>query len=356
MRNLMILSGIFAVCGGVSKADIRWDLSLNGTAGIGYAFEDLRRDGDLITGDAAAFTIDTFDNSGLITELDFQAALVGVASPDLSFGALIEGFNLTSRFRDEVFQGQAFVTGNFGTLVFGATDGAYDRVLKENDKGQTILDAPAVAWMEHGSNSGLDNPDTNVLRYDLVRGGFTFSTSITRRTDFDMDTASNITSSDLGVGLAWQGKIGQTTVEVGVARQVNNKDVPTPVPDTRAVREATGFSVSISQDDFGATLTHSKFEREFRPRSVSLGSGRTTFTSISGWKRFGELTLGAIYSEQEQHEFTGGAYSGDAYGVWAEYDLNDNAKISLGHGASEFLDFPTFVEDRRTTMGLIYSF
>ena len=138
MKKLIIVTGAFLVLVQSVYAQVNLDASLHGSAEAGYVFKDERID--------TTNPFSYYNNSGLLYDLNIQGAVVGNTSTRLSFGAVFDLYNVFAPNDEETeLDLQVYLSGTFGTLVYGDTEGAYDRVLREVDIGDTIGDAPDLA-------------------------------------------------------------------------------------------------------------------------------------------------------------------------------------------------------------------
>jgi len=350
MKKLIVIASVYLVSVQPVYAQVTFEAFLQGSAEVGYALQDKRS--DTVASDSIAFPF-VVEDIGPRYDLNLNGAVVGNTDTGLSFGAAIDAYiNLDPNEEETNLDLQVFVSGTFGTLAYGDTVGAYDRVLREIDIGNTIGNTPDLAWLEHGSNNGLDS-DANILRYDFVWQNLTVSAS----------TSSRETSSDLGLGISWNRKLGDHDVSVGIAHQFNDRGLYTS--EGGITKRATGISLAASNDIQGFVLNYSKFDRRFLigPEFVD---DTTDYWAASYWRSFGQARIGVNASRQRRANPEGGGFnmfSGDGYGVWLEYDINPNATFSLGHGWSKFSDYGAPVPAGnhsitavKTSLGVIVTF
>ncbi|MCY3872699.1 MAG: porin [Rhodobacteraceae bacterium] len=146
-------------------------------------------------------------------DIDVNFGMTGSTDTGLSFGASID---LDEAQDADTFNknGHVFVSGIFGTLTLGDTDGAFDKALEEVGKGGSIAD-DHTSHPGYNGNGGLDGETGNggnILRYDYSLGGITVSAS----GEFGAMDSSN---SVVGAGVAWSGDIGGVGMGIGLGFQ-----------------------------------------------------------------------------------------------------------------------------------------
>ena len=160
MKRVFLTSTYLVAIGGMAAADV----SVSGSAELG---------------------VKGSKSSDVQFHRDIQVAfgLSGATDTGLSFGATAKVHEAeASRFEKQ----SVHLTGAFGTLTLGDTDGAFDAALEEVGAGGAIAD-DHTGHKGYNGNPGLDGTvnAANVLRYDYSLGGITTSVS----GEFDADDA-----------------------------------------------------------------------------------------------------------------------------------------------------------------------
>ena len=169
MKRVVLTTTSLVVAGGMAAADV----SVSGSAELGVA---------------GAKGMDAIFHK----DIDVNFSLSGATDSGLSFGASID---LDEAQDADTFNknGHVFVSGVFGTLTLGDTDGAFDKALTEVGSGGAIADNH-TGHPGYEGNSGLDGftgNTGNILRYDYALGGVTASVS----GNFDeMDSSHSVPS------------------------------------------------------------------------------------------------------------------------------------------------------------------
>lgn len=284
MKKVLFATTALVATAGVAAAEV----SLSGSAEIG-----------ILGGDS----IDT----QFFHDFDVKFTLSGETDNGLTFGATMD--------LDEVFGGgtdtiptavdiggadvndsSVFISGNFGTITMGDTDGAFDWALQEIGIGSAIADDHTT----HGGfsgNSGLDgSTDAQIARYDNTFGDFAIAISA-ELDDAPVDTAG----TTWGLGLKYSAALGGVDLGFGLGYQENDLD------------DIVGVSIDAQfAGGFRAILNYS--DQDTTGDYVGIGLGYT----------MDALTVSANYGEFE----TGV----DGYGLAVNYDLGGGAVVQFGYG------------------------
>lgn len=266
------------------------DLSVSGAGELGLTSNDMNVGEDL----------------SLHTDFDIVWSFTGATDGGLSFGA-------TGDWDEAPVEEAAaiFVSGAFGTITGGDTDGAFDAAMMDIANGGLAGEA------DHFSgNSDLDNvADTQQLvRYDIGFGSTTVSASWENG-----NTAAATTKQTIGLGA----KMSFGAISVGTGYQQNDGDTMSGVSVQGAVGPA---SLTLSY----ATVTDDA-------AGVAYAAGTKTTTGLSATFTAGAATIGVAYEDLNSKL---GADT-DAWGAWVDYSLGGGAtaKVAAGEdhtGASKF--------------------
>ena len=352
MKNVLFATTALVAMGGTAFAGGHTGITFGGSAEIGVFMID----SEIPLGSPGARR----ENDGdlrLHHDMDMDITFSGTTDNGLTFGADVDLDEISGGISSNAGPHTVFVSGAFGTLTIGDTDGAFDKALTEIAVGSTIADDP-----EHGGysgNSGLDGLyDGQIARYDYAFGDLTFSVSV----ELDDDEGDGVIGSGLaassgggsnvaadgdpifGVGVAWSGDFGGTTLGVGIGYQTVDVDalqfrpaaadnaggaaqtagVPTDVPSAVGTHEFVGASVTAG---FGALTAIVNFTTSDRP----VGFGDDDYIGVSLEYVAGDLTVGANWGENDNS--VSGAT--DGFGVFASYALADGVALVAGYGSSE---------------------
>ncbi|MCV2863941.1 porin [Defluviimonas sp. WL0075] len=227
------------------------------------------------------------------------------------------------KFDDEA----VWVSGSFGKITLGETDGAYDWALQEIYSGTSLFDdhsTHAGAYWFTGLDGAYDN---QIMRYEYSFGDFAVAisaeqddgrTSTLGSCGYDgvtflclkqtMTSGRATGDTILSIGGKWSGSLSGADVQVGVGYTTANDVDEWGV--SAAASLANGFSVNAGYADFSATGVSADW--------WGLGAAYTT----------GALLVGVNYGEY------GGDAMGSGFGLVVNYDLGGGAVAMLGYGSS----------------------
>lgn len=187
-----------------------------------------------------------------------------------------------------------WISGAFGTLTMGDTDGALDWALQEvNLVGGSIDDSETIHAGFNG-NAGLDGSnDGQILRYDYSFGDFAFAASV------ELDDLG-ATDDVFGLGVTYGADLGGVVLGLGLGYQTfSNLDFWGASVDADF---GNGFVAGISYMDMDTAGDH-----------FGIGLGYT-MDALSVGLNYGEFSTGA-----------------DGFGLAVNYDLG-GAVVQFGYG------------------------
>jgi outer membrane protein OmpU len=205
------------------------------------------------------------------------------------------------------------VSGGFGTVTMGDTDGAFDwAMIETNVVGGSIADDET----EHSGfagNGGLDaTEDGQVLRWNYSMGAIGIAASLEQ----DGNNAANTNDDATGLGLTYSLDAGGTAISLGLGMQ-----------DATATSDITGFSIRAVMDN-GLTLAANTSDQTTGTGSidrVGVGLGYT-MDALSVGFNWGEVTT----------KTTGGADAvADGVGLAVNYDLGSGAVAMFGYSSGK---------------------
>lgn len=256
-----------------------------------------------LSGSAEMGLIDTGGEVEFHTDFDVRFTLSGETDNGLTFGATIDLDEVSGGIPNTSGSDAIFISGNFGTITMGDTDGAFDFALSEVAGGTAIND-DHTAHDGYNGNSGLDGTyDGQIARYDYSFGDFAFAVSA----ELD-DTGGG--DEVIGVGGRWSGSVGGLSdLAVGLGYQDNG------------VTDLTGVSVRAGFGEFGAVLNYTDASTGGDHTAVGVTYGMDAFLVHVNWGEYSGCA-GGFCSD------------GDGFGVALNYDLGGGAIVALGYGDS----------------------
>lgn len=254
--------------------------------------------------------------------IDVRFKMSGETDGGLSFGAQIDlddAVDMSNAGRDTIDeQGfsdfTVFISGDWGTLTLGDTDGALDWALTEagnvGNPGSIADDETAHAGYVGSYLDGNGAGDGQILRYDYSFGDFSFAISA------EDDATGGVGPADMGYALGFKYSVdfGGGSLGLGLGYQQN-------VGDTISI---TGVSATYASDagfSIGAVYADWDDNANVFDANWGIGMGYTT----------GAISLHLNYGVIE---FVNGT-SNEGYGLAAAYDLGGGASLHLGYGYSD---------------------
>ena len=235
-----------------------------------------------------------YDETQFWQDVGVTFSMSGETDGGLAFGTSIDLDEAGGSFGDDDDGTSVYISGAFGKLTLGDTDGGFDWAMAETGMGTSITD-DHTTHMGYNGNGGLDGYwEGQVLRYEYSSGDFAAAVSA------EMDDSGNgETVFGLGVKYAMSG------VNVGVGYQsVYGYDIIGASVSGEA--GAMKYVVSYSDNAYDG-YTH-----------MGLGLGYTS----------GALMVAANYGV-----FDYGSYEEDGFGMVANYDLGGGAVVMAGYAS-----------------------
>jgi len=266
------------------------------------------------------------------TDIDVLFRMSGETDNGLSFGAgvdLDENGAFTVNDDGGAFM---FLSGNFGTITMGDTDGALDWALTEagniGNPGSIADDETAHAGYLGSYGDGAY--DGQILRYDNTFGGVGVALSV------EMDDAG-VRDSGFAVGLRYGMDMGGADVNFGIGYQFVDFD------GAGTESDIVGVSATVASNGFSAGVEYTQMNNSLMADITHIGLGL-------GYAS-GAFSVGANWGQYDV-DGLGPDFSG--FGLAAAYDLGGGASIKAGYGVS---DFDGLAPDANTfSLGVAMSF
>ena len=325
MKNVLFASTALVAFGfagaAFAEAHASTSISLSGAAELGFTSVD---DGGAQDGELQ-----------LHNDFDLTWSLTGTTDGGISFGASGDWDEAPTEESTS-----AFVSGAFGTITIGDTDGAYDKAMIEVASAG-IVDEADFYINGHAGLDGTGDAEDQVGRYDISFGGTTLSLSYEDGEDDGQEDVYGIGAAfsfgSIGLGIGYQTSDGANlaagaTVGTGgafttaIAGRVDDADV-------------AGISASFA---FGAAEMKVAYERataEVGTAGLFAGAAvgddiESDQVELSAVFDLGGGSVGVNYSTAEVS--VGAAdVDVDGYGIWYTMDLGGGAKFTAAAGQQE---------------------
>ena len=231
-------------------------------------------------------------------DIDVKFSLSGETDSGLSFGATIDLDEVSNGISNNANPSSVWISGSFGTLTMGDTDGALDWAMTEVGALTSIAD-DHTTHIGYSGNCTLDGADDGqILRYDNSFGDISFAVSL------EQDDDSSGEGDTFAIGA--KGTFGD--FGWGIGHQSNDNT------------DAMGISLSAGFGDVNAVLNYTDWD---------IGGVDASHTGLGVTYTSGALSLHANYGE-----FDVGGLTADGFGIAANYDLGGGAVAMFGYGDS----------------------
>ena len=296
------------------------EVTISGNAELGVAYADNEDDVDLEDGE-----VGVDDNALFHTDIDVTFTMTGGTDSGLAFGASVDlsdaigdgdGAEGTDDDNDDGGVNM-FISGGFGVLTMGDTNGALDQATTEVGFNATsIRDAHEHAgW--NGVN-GLDGTfDGQIMRYDYTIGDYTFSASA-ELDDADIDNSDPV----FGVGFSGSIDFAGTALNFGLGYQTSQNEIG---DDDDVGTDLDAYAVSLGAT-FGAITTGIAYQNIDGDGTASDNE----YIGVGIGYSANALSLHANYG----HEDIEGD-NDEGFGITAGYELGEGIQLQAGYGFGE---------------------
>jgi len=299
--------------------------------------------------------------------VDVRFRMTGEADNGLMFGAQIDLDDLDDPVdvQGDFADFTVFISGQFGTLTMGDTDGAFDWALQEVNLGSPgSINDDDTAHDGYNGNAGLDGVedfDGQVLRYDYSFGDFGVALSA----EVDDSPEDEVV---WGIGFRYNFDFAGGSAGIGLGYQTTDDfgdDAVTPLRFAGGDqgRDIIGISLSTELDNgLSAAINYSSingtgngtidFDGVGPAVAVDASDVDGEHMGIGVSYTFDAITLHANYGEFDWDSDSGVA-DAEGFGLAASYDFGGGLTGHFGYGYSDTDgadDFSTY------SLGLAMSF
>ena len=314
MKKVLFATTALVATAGVAAADV----SLSGRAEMGL-----------------------FGGTGMetqfFTDIDVTFTMSGTTDNGLTFGASVdldEGGAGAAAVANNADDGGAtiFLSGNFGTITMGDTDGALDWAMTDAAVGNAgSMADDETTHAAYLGNYGDGAYDGQILRYDNTFGDIGVAVSV------EMDD-TGVLDTGFALGARYGMAVGGGTVDLGIGYQYidvrnfspGNSAAGLAGDDFDGEYDIFGVSAAYSANGLSVGITYTDFSSgdavaDDQGSHIGLGAGYTT----------GAITVSANYGMWDiDHDF-GADDEITGFGLAAAYDLGGGAAIHAGYGTAE---------------------
>jgi outer membrane protein OmpU len=291
-----------------------------------------------------------------VQDIDVTFTMSGTADNGLTFGAAIDLDESAAGVGTNDAGVAIFISGDFGTLTLGDTDGALDWAMTEVNVAGASINDNETAHAGFSGNAYLDGHyDGQILRYDYSFGDFAVALSVEQDDNTTgLGAAPNAAGNRIGfgnyiVGTAAVGNVAAVTADpiwaiggrysgafaggtfgVGVGYQWTTDAFDNGAAGLVDVA-VTGLSANVALDSgFSAAVNYAMINVDITGVTATDG----THWGIGAAYTFDAITIAANYG---QYDWESNAAAGDSngYGLVAQYDFGGGLSAHLGYGWSD---------------------
>ncbi|WP_071674428.1 porin [Nioella nitratireducens] len=314
MKKVLFATTALIATAGVASAQ---GVTLSGSAEMGIYGGDMINFGTGVV---------TARNTQFHTDIDVTFTMSGTTDNGLTFGASVDldesdgagAVGASAAFAANTQGGETiFLSGNFGTVTMGDTDGAFDWAMNEVPGGPGSLQDDETSHAGFNGNAGLDGTyDGQILRYDNTFGAFGIAVSA------EIDDTTGAAQGDpvIGIGLRYNLNLGGSDMEIAIGHQQTSTAA-------NVDSSVTGISLDTTISGLNVGLNYSVMQNDAwvdDQSHVAIGVGYS----------MDAISFGLNYGVYDN---LGGVAANDRNGIGfsAGYDLGGGASLLLGYGYSE---------------------
>ncbi|RMA42640.1 porin [Rhodophyticola porphyridii] len=337
MKKVLFATTALVATAGVAAADV----TLSGTAQMGL------QGGDMLSGATGDPVLSNMETQ-FVQDIDVTFTLSGESDNGLTFGAAVDLDENAANVNTDDAGVAIFVSGNFGTLTMGDTDGALDWAMTEAWVGNAGSINDDETSHVGALGSYLDGAyDGQILRYNYSFDSFGFAVSV------EMDD-SGVRDEGYAVGFTYGMDFGGGSVDFGLGYQVatprdlwnvgnvsqiivaetttgNAADTTVGFGTYIGEVKALGVSAAVTLDNgLSAALTFTDFDVE--STTVGFSDFDTTHVGVGVGYTFDAFTVSANWGQFEIDNY--GELTG--YGLAAAYDMGGGLSMHLGYGHTDY--------------------
>ena len=250
-------------------------------------------------------------------DVDVTFSMSGTTDNGLTFGTSVDLDENAAGVGTDDAGVAVFISGSFGTLTMGDTNGALDWATSEAPTGSGSINDAESSHAGYSSGNGLDGlHDGQILSYTHSVGDLSFAVSV------ELDDTPSATSDDV-VGFGVRYAMGD--LSVGIGFQTGSSDSAAPALYAGAQNlEAMAVSMGYSMGDLSIGLIYQSIDADGWADSedhVGIGLSYT----------MDAITMGVNYGTIDN---VGGVAATDTagWGISAGYNLGGGASLKVGYG------------------------
>ncbi|SNT05692.1 porin [Tropicimonas sediminicola] len=343
MKKILLASTALVAFAGAAAANDNIALSGSAELGVVGGGGDIDREPQFMQSIDVRFSLSAETDGGLV--------FGGTIDLDDVSDSSTQGLGDVTGYADFT----VFVSGEFGTVTMGDTDGALDWAMQDpaavGSPGSIADDETAHFGRE---DTYLDGDyDGQVLRYDYTYGDFGFAVSLEMddANDAELDAADRDRYDPAwAVGAKWSPELGAGVLKLGIGYQESDNGSVTFGSDDTNIQVGFGEDASVwglsaayeMDNGFSIGAVYSDWD------SDALKSG--SHWAIGGGFSWDAFSIAANYGERDFDVRGSGDVETSGWGLAMGYDLGGGLSVLAGYGNSE-ASARGFADDDATSNG-----
>jgi outer membrane protein OmpU len=274
------------------------------------------------------------DGAEFWTDVDVSFAMSGESDSGLSFGVSVDLDEAGNLGDTSDNNGTAvFVSGAFGKLTMGDTDGALDWAIADAGALTSLADDHTTHLYYFGAG-GLDGThDDQVARYEYSFGDFGVALSYEQANN---NTAGTVQDDNVGIGATYSMDMAGTAVKFGLGYQAGSRSVdvdPLPLVTTLVYTNADVIAASVSAELAGGisgSLSYAKTDYD----ALDVAGAASTQVDFAHTGLGLTYATGALSLHVNMGNYNPDVGASDTtYGLAVNYDLGGGAVVMAGYGS-----------------------
>ncbi len=331
MKKTLLATTALVAFAGAAAADVE----LSGSAEMGIVGGGEDNIGE---------TSEDLGNTQFFQDVDITFTLSGETDGGLSFGAAVDLDEAGNLGAEDDDQGVAiFISGGFGTVTMGDTDGALDWAVTETTGNPGSIDDAETLHAGYLGSFGDGLGDGQIVRYDNTFGAFGVALSV------ELDDIDDGEDPTIAIGGKYDLDLGGTTIALGGGFQQGTVKTADGTDD--------GFAPGNLPDYIGEFAPGTDVDIIGVSASASFGGGFSAGLAYSDWNFEDDFGLDAGASQTQLSVayangpisvgFNYGVYQFDdellpddvsGFGLAAAYDLGGGAAVHFAYSDSDLGD------------------
>ena len=307
MKKILLATTMLAGTAGFAAAEV----AVSGYAEIGIIKSE------------AGFAGST--NAQFHQDVEVTFTMSGETDGGLSFGAAID-LDETNVAAGDDSGTTVFVSGAFGKLTMGDTDGALDWAVADAGALTSMGDDHTTHNFYFAANGFDGSHDGQVVRYEYSFGDFGVALSYEQAGN---NATGTLADDNVGIGATYSMDMGGTALKFGLGYQAGADRSTTTVAYTNG--DAIGASVSAElAGGFAVSLGYIKYDFD----ALNVAGGAATAVDFAHTGLGVTYTTGALSLHANVGHFNPDVGASDStYGLAVNYDLGGGAVVMAGYGS-----------------------